>query len=92
MIRDNEGVYDALISPLMTQIIAVCKEHQIPLAFQCQYSEDGLVSTLLPVDGQSSEHQSVHVAIQRTRRAQTSALHLRIDHGDGTQTLETIIA
>jgi len=36
----REEIYDAEISPLMTQIIAVCKEHDIPLLFSCQLNDD----------------------------------------------------
>ncbi len=28
---DKEAVYDSQISPLMTQIITICKEHKIPM-------------------------------------------------------------
>ena len=28
---DKEAEYDALISPLMDQVIAICKEHRIPM-------------------------------------------------------------
>ena len=33
----KEDVYDNEISPLMSQIIAICKEHDIPLVAQFQY-------------------------------------------------------
>lgn len=40
---DLEKVYDAEIAPLMTQIIAVCTKHQMPMlaAFAYRYSGDG---------------------------------------------------
>jgi|HubBroStandDraft_5_1064220.scaffolds.fasta_scaffold294317_2 hypothetical protein len=40
----KEDVYDTQISPLMAQIIAICKEHDIPVVAQFQYcntAEDG---------------------------------------------------
>lgn len=43
-IADNEAVYDEQIHPLMAQIIAICKEHNIPMAATFQYGpadEDG---------------------------------------------------
>ena len=48
-----EDVYDERISPLMSQIIAICKEHQIPMAatFQFENSEEngpGFCTTILP--------------------------------------------
>lgn len=39
---DAEAVYDEQISPLMTQIIAICKEHKIPMiaSFAYQHNEE----------------------------------------------------
>lgn len=36
---DKEAVYDEHISPLMTQIIALCKEHRIPMVMQFQIAD-----------------------------------------------------
>lgn len=36
----REEIYDAEISPLMKQIIAVCKEHDIPLVADFQLDDD----------------------------------------------------
>jgi hypothetical protein len=94
MIEDNEAVYDEQISPLMTQIIELCKAHSIPFAAQFQYCGDdgedgpGFVTTTLPVDGQDPQIARV---ISAMHSRSSPALHLRIDHGDGRQTLETII-
>jgi hypothetical protein len=38
---DNESVYDKQINPLMAQIIAICKEHNLPFVASFQYSADG---------------------------------------------------
>jgi hypothetical protein len=38
----KEDIYDEQISPLMTKIIAICKEHQIPMVAQFQYANDAL--------------------------------------------------
>lgn len=35
----REAAYDEFISPLMTQIIALCKEHQIPMVAQFQLDD-----------------------------------------------------
>jgi hypothetical protein len=37
---DLELVYDEQISPLMTQIIAICKEHRMPMLASFQYQRD----------------------------------------------------
>jgi hypothetical protein len=36
----REAIYDEQISPLMTRIIAICKEHSIPMIFQAQINDD----------------------------------------------------
>jgi isochorismate hydrolase len=46
---DEEKVYDEKIAPLMTQIINVCKEHEIPIVCTFQYGwseeDDALLCT-----------------------------------------------
>ena len=37
---NREEAYDTHISPLMTQIIALCKEHDIPMLATFQYNDD----------------------------------------------------
>ena len=46
-IFDLEQVYDDEISPLMAQIIAICKRHRMPMlaSFIFHYDEDDTVST-----------------------------------------------
>lgn len=53
---DKEAVYDEQISPLMTQVIAICKANNIPMVAQFQYANDkengpALCTTTLPIDG-----------------------------------------
>lgn len=50
---DQETTYDAQIAPLMAQIIAICKEHQIPMIASFAYRRDkndeyDLCTTALP--------------------------------------------
>lgn len=52
MIRDNEQVYDERISPLMAQIIAICKEHEIPCVATFEYAPGGLCTYVVPQEGQ----------------------------------------
>lgn len=57
---DKEDVYDNQISPLMTQIIAICKEHNVPMVAQFQFRNDeeegpGLCTTTLPIEGFACE-------------------------------------
>ena len=37
---DRERVYDDEISPLVSKVIALCREHDIPLVFSCQLNDD----------------------------------------------------
>lgn len=51
----KEAAYDELISPLIAQVIALCKEHKINAAatFLLDHDEDGepmCCTTVLPVD------------------------------------------
>lgn len=57
---DKEDVYDNQISPLVTQIIAICKEHQMPAVIQVQYCDTaeegpGFCTTTLPFEGRTTD-------------------------------------
>jgi hypothetical protein len=58
---DKEDVYDAQISPLMKQIIAICQEHHMPIVFSVQYANDEgkgpalCTTTLTPEEWEPSE-------------------------------------
>jgi len=39
-LTERERIYDEELSPLMTKIIEVCREHDIPLVFSCQLNDD----------------------------------------------------
>lgn len=64
MDQDNRGprerAYDELIAPLMTQIIEVCKDHDIPVAsqFELDAGDDGepIYCTTLITKPEHSEH------------------------------------
>jgi hypothetical protein len=65
---DSEAVYDEQISPLMTQIIAICKRHRIPMLASFQYSGEldpsspGMCTTRIPFAGESERfRQAVDV-------------------------------
>ena len=53
MAYELEDIYDEQIAPLMAQIIAICKEHQMPMiasfAYRCEGDDDyDLCTTCLP--------------------------------------------
>lgn len=52
-IKDNEAIYDEQIAPLMTKIIAICKEHEIPMLACFQYAPNDLCTSSLPFGGMS---------------------------------------
>jgi len=48
MAQNKEDVYDQKIAPLMTQIIDICKEHQIPMFATYEYASGDFCDTILP--------------------------------------------
>lgn len=78
-IRNNEAVYDEQIAPLMTQIIAICKEHGIPMAATFEYEPEGYCSTTLPFDGCARELVGVRPFQITTTKA------------DGSKIIEVVI-
>lgn len=76
MIRDNEAVYDEKISPLMVQVIAVCKGHGIPLFATFQYAPPddaagrgaGMCTTRIPADGEDGVFDALHYTLANHHR------------------------
>ncbi len=50
MIEDNEDIYDDEIAPLMAQIIAICKLHEMPMFATFEYAPGDFCTTAIPVD------------------------------------------
>ena len=76
---DKEDVYDHEIAPLMTQLIHICKKHEIPMLAQFQYAdteEEGpaYCTTALPIGEASPRFREIaaslkpahHVALAET--------------------------
>jgi len=64
-IYNKEDIYDSEISPLITQIIAICKKHKIPMIASFTYENDeekgfGRCTTHLKYEGREDEvnHQA----------------------------------
>lgn len=55
---DLESVYDTQIAPLMQQIIAICKEHRLPVLASFEYrrhgEEESFVTTCLTFPGRTN--------------------------------------
>jgi hypothetical protein len=70
---DEESAYDEKIAPLMKQIIAICKEHRIPLIASFQYQTtdehgDAYCTTTLPFDGRTGEKLTRAMSVMRVER------------------------
>lgn len=83
----EEAIYDEQIAPLMTQIIAICKEHRIPMVAQFVYGNTAedvalLCTTSLPASSMDREDggQSGRMGRAAVRR-EPSALAITIMGG-----------
>jgi hypothetical protein len=66
MADDMEKVYDEKIDPLMKQIIALCKEHKIPIiaCFQLDFTDDPLFcTTYITQPGMSSKFKAARLEL-----------------------------
>lgn len=43
--EDKEKIYDAQISPLVKQIISICKDNELPMFCAFQFNDDGMAIT-----------------------------------------------
>lgn len=72
---DKESVCDKQVSPLMTKIIAICKEHKMPIVCSVQYcdtEESGVGScttTITKFDGRTENDRMrrLNIAMQPER-------------------------
>ncbi len=95
---NREQAHDEKISPLMTQIIAICKEHQIPFvaSFQlddnpddpddCTFCTSGIVLD----EWEPSEAIVKAFDILRPRVPSLQAM-LTTEHNDGTKTVTAFL-
>jgi hypothetical protein len=60
-----EQVYDEQINPLMAQIIAICKEHGLPMIASFQYEPESYCTTLIA--NQSYANKSLGMACKLIR-------------------------
>ncbi len=88
---DEERVYDEKISPLMVQIIAICKEHRIPMAASFQYAnheENGpaFCTTTLPIEGRACKKiRDLSVAMAPARAV--ALAETIVTHPDGRKSI-----
>lgn len=99
---NKEQVYDEKISPLMQQIIEICREHGIAMLMDFAIGHDGegpegqdctdlRCSTLLPDEtGENAlMHREALTLIRR--RGRPSPMMITTEHGDGTKTMTAVI-
>ena len=88
-VKDNEAIYDEQISPLMAQIIAICKEHHIPMAATFEYAPEDYCSTILylPEWGASPHIKRVAATIQA---GTPSPFQITTTKADGSKIIEVV--
>ena len=92
---DLESVYDSEIEPLMSQIIEICKKHNLPMFATFVYAnteEDGeslCTSNFMPKEREVSESVLSLVDVVMPRRV--PPLHLKVTHADGSVDMTTIM-
>ncbi|MCU1752198.1 hypothetical protein [Pseudomonas sp. 6D_7.1_Bac1] len=90
----KENVYDEQISPLVRQIIDICREHEIALLLSAQLEDEDerelFCTTILPGTDEVSCEKFVQ-ALNIIRPPSRSAMHITTTHADGSQTLTAII-
>ena len=99
---NKEEIYDSLISPLMQQIVAICREHGIAMLMDFAIGHDGegpegqdctdlRCSTLLPDEtGDNAVMHQEALALIR-RRGRPAPMMVTTSHGDGTKTMTAFI-
>ncbi len=102
MTMNKEQIYDAQISPLMRQVIAICKEHGIAMMASFSIGHDGegpngedcsnlTCNTLLP-DGAGEPYSVFAQANALIRRnGRPAPLTFTTEHGDGSKTMTAVI-
>lgn len=68
--KNLESVYDEKIAPLMEQVIAIAKEHKLPMFATFQYADDpeegaSFCTTALPFEGCSPKIDEMRRALMR---------------------------
>lgn len=90
----KENVYDEQISPLVHQIIEICKEHNIALLLSAQLQDEDdetlYCTSILPGDDDVPDERFVQ-ALNIIRPPSRSVMHMITTYADGSQTLTAII-
>ena len=90
---NKEEIYDEKISPLMGQIIAICREHKIAMfaTYNISNDDDGLRCTTCLGD-ETGKVSDAHAQCQRAVGSiSASPMMLTTQHADGSKTLTAIL-
>lgn len=91
---NKENIYDNEISPLMAQVIELCKKHGIAMIanFACPNDEDLDLQALSVVPDENGEQPKNHKeALLCIRPPRRSHLMLTTSHADGSKTITAIL-
>jgi hypothetical protein len=87
----KEQIYDEQISPLMTQIIAICNRHKIAnvLTFSLD-SDEGLACTTCNINDDTDPPEVFKELLSILFPQRRGPLMVAVDHGDGTKTINAV--
>lgn len=90
---NKEQIYDEKISPLMAQIIAICKENGVAMiaSFFIPTEEDAGLCCTTCLPDENSKNGFGHKEAFRLLRNEQPAVHIRTEHGDGRVTLTAVL-
>lgn len=92
---NKEQAYDAKIDPLMTQIIAICREHGIAaiasFALPIEDDESLRCTTYLPDQDGKFPDEFRDACLRIRGRGASGPLMITTTHADGTKTIRAIL-
>lgn len=94
---NKEAIYDEQIDPLMAQIIAICREHKIPVVavFHTPNEDDQdlFCATRSPDENGKFPGYMAELSFVVTRaiKGGGNPLMMTVEHGDGSKTMTAII-
>jgi len=94
---DLESVYDAEIQPLMEKILAICKEHKLPVFATFLYANDPngdadyCTTNLMPEEWNRPIPDKMLRLLDLVYTKRSSALRLTVKNADGIAIEEIVI-
>ena len=99
---NKEQIYDGQISPLMQQIIEICRDGGIAMIASFDIAHDGegpngedcsglVCSTLLPDGDEKHNPRFVQANAHIRRQGLSAPMMITTEHGDGSKTMTAVI-